>query len=184
VDRFALHAAEGRRIIIDDRGVASGKEGMMRTRPSIACCVAFVLGLCGLSALASDSIYGKVTAVRSPDVVVFNYGTGEYVLRIIGIDPPSDRARATDSRRLLSTMVLNKRVRMRLERKAPNGDMYARLYTDDPAIGIKDVGLELIRAGLARRQPTYDGKYGEMAAAESEARAARRGLWAQAAGKQ
>lgn len=150
----------------------------MRMRVLLGC-VALVLGMCGLHALAADSIYGRVTAVRSTDVVVFNYGKGEYVLRIIGIDPPSDTARSTASRRFVSNMVLGKNVRMRLERKAPNGDLYARLYTDDPVIGIKDVGLELIRAGLARRQPTYDGKYGEMAAAENEARTARRGVWAQ-----
>lgn len=155
----------------------------MRTNASIACFVAVVLGLCGSPALAADSIYGRVTAVRSPDVVVFNYGTGQgagqYVLRIIGIDPPTDRARVADSTRFLSNLVLNKNVRMRLERKAPNGDLYARLFTDDPVNGIKDVGLEMIRAGLARRQPTYDGKYGEMAAAENEARSARRGIWSQ-----
>ncbi len=150
----------------------------MRTRASIACFVAVVLGLSGAGALAADSIYGRVTAVRGPDVVVFNYGAGQYVLRIIGIDPPTERARAAESRTFLSNLVLNKNVRMRLERKAPNGEMYARLFTDDPTNGVKDVGLEMIRAGLARRQPTYDGKYGEMAAAENEARSARRGLWA------
>jgi endonuclease YncB( thermonuclease family) len=56
--------------------------------------------------------------------------------------------------------------------------MLARLFTAEPAIGIGDVGLELVRAGLARRQPNYDYKYGELAAAEKEARTAKRGLWA------
>ena len=39
---------------------------------------------------------------------------------------------------------------------------------------------KLLRAGLARKQPGYDEKYRELAAAESEARAAGRGLWASA----
>jgi endonuclease YncB( thermonuclease family) len=56
--------------------------------------------------------------------------------------------------------------------------MMARLFTDDPEIGIKEVGVELVRAGLARRQKGFDLKYGELAAAEKEAQGARRGLWA------
>jgi endonuclease YncB( thermonuclease family) len=152
----------------------------MRTIAPIACCVVLAMGMRGAPAFAADSIYGRVTAVKSADVVVFNYGKGEYVLRVIGVDPPDDERRSADSRRFVANLVLGKNVRARIERKAPNGEMYARLYTDDPTIGIKDVGLELIRAGLARRQPTYDGKYGEMAAAEDEARNARRGIWVQA----
>jgi endonuclease YncB( thermonuclease family) len=153
----------------------------MRTRrASIACCVVLVIGIQWARVFAGDSIYGRVTTVKSADVVVFNYGKGEYVLRLIGVDPPDDERRSGEARRFVSNLVLGRNVRARIERKAPSGEMYARLYTDNPTTGIKDVGLELIRAGLARRQPAYDGKYGEMAAAEEEARNARRGIWAQA----
>jgi endonuclease YncB( thermonuclease family) len=55
--------------------------------------------------------------------------------------------------------------------------MLGRLDTDDPAIGIKDVGVELVRAGLARVQPGFGG---DLAKAENEARQAGRGLWAAA----
>ena len=130
-------------------------------------------------ASAADSLYGRITAVRSADVVVLNYGTGEYVVRIVGIVPPSGApARAREARQFVSNLLLGKNARMRLERRGPNNEMVARLYTDDPVNGIKDVGLELLKAGLVRHEPTYDGKYGEMAAAENEARTARRGLWA------
>lgn len=135
-----------------------------------------MVGLC--SVFAADSLYGRVTAVRSANLVVLNYGKGEYVVRIVGIDPPQDAARAREARQFVSNLVLKKMARMRLEGKAPNGEMVARLFTDEPKNNIKDVGLELLRSGLARRQTTFDYKYGELAAAEREARDARRGIWA------
>jgi endonuclease YncB( thermonuclease family) len=56
--------------------------------------------------------------------------------------------------------------------------MVGRLYTDDPDFGIKDIGIELVRSGLAFRQLNYRGyMYGEMSAAEAEARQAQRGFW-------
>ena len=48
--------------------------------------------------------------------------------------------------------------------------MWARLLTADSVVGLnRDVGLELVRAGLARRRQDYDYKYGELSAAENEA---------------
>ena len=41
--------------------------------------------------------------------------------------------------------------------------------------------MELLRAGMARREEGYDYKYGELSAAEKEAQTAKRGLWAQTA---
>jgi endonuclease YncB( thermonuclease family) len=71
---------------------------------------------------------------------------------------------------------------MRLGSRSENGEMVARLLTDDPVNGIKDVGLELVRAGLARRQQgedaQFDYKYGDLSAAEREAQKARLGIWA------
>jgi len=39
-------------------------------------------------AFAGDSLYGKVTAVKSADVVTFAYGAGQYELRLVGIEVP------------------------------------------------------------------------------------------------
>jgi endonuclease YncB( thermonuclease family) len=126
---------------------------------------------------AGDSLYGRVTAVRSADAVVFDYGAGQYNIRIVGIDPPQQGRLADEARQFVSNLVLDKNVRIRFEQRAANGEMVARLFTDDPAIGIREVGVELLRNGLARREPNYDYKYGELSAAENEAQAARRGLW-------
>ncbi len=135
-----------------------------------------------LPAFAGDSLYGKVTEVRSADVVILDYGKGQYVIRIIGIDVPKEGPVANEARQFVSKLVLGKNARIRFEGRAPNGEMVSRLYTDDPVIGIKDVGLELVRVGLARRQKGEDYqfgyKYGELSVAEREAQKARRGLWA------
>jgi endonuclease YncB( thermonuclease family) len=55
--------------------------------------------------------------------------------------------------------------------------MVGRLYTDEAgAKKNRDVGVELVRSGLAQKQARYDYKYGELSAAEAEAKTARRGL--------
>lgn len=112
--------------------------------------------------------------------MVLDYAAGRYVIRIVGIDAPqAGQPLAKEAKQFVAGLVLGKKVRMRFERRAKNGEMVSRLFTDDPVIGIKEVGVELVKAGLARRQKDYDYKYGELSAAENEARAAGRGLWAQ-----
>src|SRR5262249_26776112 len=147
------------------------------------CFIACLVLLAGSHrAFAGDSLYGKVREVRSADVVVLESGPGRAVIRIIGIDVPKEGPIATQAREFVSKLVLGKNARIRLGSRAENGDLVSQLFTDDPAIGIKDVGLELVRNGLARRQQGQDYqfgyKYGELSAAEREARRARRGLWA------
>ena len=138
-----------------------------------------VLGISVASAFAGDSIYGKVTAVRSGQIVVLNYGAGEYVVRLVGVDVPTGaQARSQDARALVTRLLLGKNGRLQFERRAPNGEMLGRMFTDDPATGIQDVGIELLRAGLARRQANYNDKTGDLLTAEREAQTARRGLWA------
>lgn len=140
-----------------------------------------VLLLGSLLAFAGDAFGGKVKAVRNAEVVVVDYGRGEYVVRIVGIAAPLEEPIATEAKQFLTKMVLGQEVRARFEGKNPNGEMVSRLYVGDPG---KDVGLELLRAGLARRPqgPDYQFgyKYGELTKAENEARENKRGLWATA----
>ena len=102
----------------------------------------------------------------------------QLVLQLIGIDIPDDAALADQGTDFVSSLVLGNNARMRLEGRTDSGEMLVRLFTDDPIDGIQDVAVELVRAGLARRQDEFDFKYGELAAAEDEARSANRGLWA------
>lgn len=127
-----------------------------------------------------DSAYGRIVDVRRADVVVFAHGPRTYTLRLAGISVSADKKSANAAMALLRALVLNRDVRVRLEAHPPDGELRARVFTADPPTAIRDVSVELVRAGLVRRQGRVDFKYGELAAAEKEARTARRGLWSAA----
>ncbi|HEX6901898.1 MAG TPA: thermonuclease family protein [Thermoanaerobaculia bacterium] len=141
---------------------------------------AAILGLLalGLPAHAGDSLYGRVTEVKSGNIVTLDYGAGQYELRLVGIELPNDKVLSERATGLVKRLVLGKNARMRFEGRSEDGVMNARLFTDDPEQGIQEVAVELLRAGLVKRAKDVDFKYGELSAAESEARDARRGLWA------
>jgi endonuclease YncB( thermonuclease family) len=125
-------------------------------------------------AKAGDVISGKVIEVKSADLVVLDYGHGTYNVRIAGISVPKGGPIATQAKQLVTTLVLGMTVRGRFEYRNKNGEMIAQLFVGDPGT---DVGIELVKQGLARRQSNYDYKYREMSKAEDEARRSRRGLW-------
>lgn len=126
-------------------------------------------------AFKGDSLYGKVTAVKNAAEMTFEANSVNYNIRLVGVDVPISVA--DSAVQFVSKLILGKNARMRFEGRTPNNVMMVRLFTDDPIIGIKEVGLELLKVGLARRQRNYDYKYGELAAAEREAQEAKRGLW-------
>jgi endonuclease YncB( thermonuclease family) len=137
-----------------------------------------ILGTGGQPVHAGDSMYGKVTEVKSADTVSFESGPEKYVLRLVGIETEKSGPVATKAVEAVRKMVLGQNARMRFEGLGEDGLMRSRLFTDDPKLGIHEVAIELVRAGLARRQEGFDFQYGELAAAENEAKTARRGLWA------
>jgi|SRR5882724_7883362 len=138
-------------------------------------CLILLVGL--LPALAGEAFSGKVTQVKSAGLMVVDYGHGQYVVRIVGIDVPKEGPIAAEAKQFLTKMVLGKVVRARFEGRNNEGEMVSRLFIGEPG---KEVGIELLKAGLARRQTNYDYKYGELSKAEGQAREARRGLWATA----
>lgn len=149
--------------------------------PRFRACLVLLAAL--LPALAAGKAqYGKVTEVRSASVVILDVDTERHVIRIVGIDVPTEEPIASEAKQFVANLVLGKNASMRLASRAENGDLFGQLLTDDPVIGIKDVGLELMKTGMARRQRGEDYqfgyKYGELSAAEREAQQARRGLWA------
>ena len=151
----------------------------MRTKCAAAAILSlWTLALGGSPARAGDSLYGKVTDVKSGNVVTFESGGEKYDLRLVGIDEAKNDQLAAGAAKLTASLVLGKNARMRFEGLDKDGLMRARLFTDDPVLGIKEVAQELVRAGFVRRRMGFDFKYGELAAAENEARSARRGLWA------
>lgn len=144
----------------------------------------FIFGAGLISANFGDSLYGKVTAVKSATEMTFVYETGKdglkqdsgkYEIQLLGIEVPNKVNR--DATRFVSELILFKEVQMRFEGRTKEGIMLCRLYTADPKKEIREVALELVKAGLAQRQKNYDFKYGELSLAEREAQKAKLGLW-------
>lgn len=141
---------------------------------------------------AGDSLYAAVTEVQDGTHVTLDYGTGVYIVRIAGIVSPDDPTAEREAVDFVSKLLLGKNARLHLDEQEEEGDqvptdepqpepdaLAGRLFTDDPVIGIQDVGLEMVRAGLAFADPKYEGyPYGDMVTAEFQAREAQRGIWA------
>lgn len=146
----------------------------MRKPTALAMLVALVTLTAGFS--LGDSLFGRVTAVRSADLVVFAHPTGSYNLRLVGIVVPKDRASADRAALFVRNMVLGKPARLRNEGRTREGELRARLFTADA--NIREVAVELVRAGMVSKAANFDFKYGELGSAQKEAQSARRGLWA------
>jgi endonuclease YncB( thermonuclease family) len=130
-------------------------------------------------ALAGDSTYGTITEVKSVDVVVLDCGRDKYNVRLIGIEAPEDPALAKKGVQLLSNLILKKRVQMRFEYRNDKMEMVARILTLQTAkADVTDAGERLVAAGLARREQGFDYKCGCLTKAETEAKQAKRGIWA------
>ena len=161
-------------------------ESRLMTRPPPRLARAAILAILATACLvispyairAGDSLYGRVTGVRRADLVTFDYGAGTYQIRLAGVVVPQERAAVQVATQFVSDMLLNKNARLRFGGRTPQGEMVGKIFTDDPEIGIRDVAVEMVRAGLARRDLRYTGyRYGEMTTAEEEAQSARRGIW-------
>jgi endonuclease YncB( thermonuclease family) len=142
---------------------------------------ALALALMPLSpASAGDSFVGRVTAVKGANVITMQQGTIVYDVRINGIVVDQDPTLARAARDAVSQMVLGKNVRLRFD-GLYDGQMTGRIKIGaigKPEEQVRDLGVELVRDGLVRRDTAYAKyKYGQMEQAESEARQNRRGLW-------
>ena len=69
-------------------------------------CLVLLVGV--LPAFAGDSLYGKVTEVRSADTVVLDHGKGTYIVHIIGIDVPKEGPIANKAKEFVAKLVLGK----------------------------------------------------------------------------
>ena len=100
----------------------------MRNRRAIGVFLGLLIFGEGLfPAFAGDSLYGKVTAVKSANVATLDYGTGKYDNRLIGIDVPKEGPLAEKAKQFAAKLVVGKNARMRFEGRTPNGEMISRL---------------------------------------------------------
>ena len=132
-------------------------------------------GLC-LLAYSDELLEGRVVKVADGDTItILDAANAQHKIRFHGIDAPEkSQAFGQKSKQHLSSLVFGKDVRVKYKSRDKYGRVLGTVYVDG-----KDVNLEMIRAGLAWHYKRYD-KNPAYAAAENEARAARRGLWSEA----
>lgn len=120
------------------------------------------------------TIEGKVTKIIDGDsIIVVGNDKKEYEVQIEGTDAPETKQPfGKESTEALSKMLKDKKVKVTWE-KADNFDrLLAQVFVDD-----KHANLEMIKSGMAWHFKRYN-KSEVLAKAETEAKEAKRGLWA------
>jgi endonuclease YncB( thermonuclease family) len=131
--------------------------------------------------LRAQTLAGKVIAVGDGDTVtIMDTAGARHRVRLVGVDAPERRqSYGATARAALAARVLQRQVVI----EGVGRDRYRRLL-GRVLCGGSDVNLEMVRAGLAWFYRAYGRSLSpadreRYALAEAEARAARRGLWAQ-----
>lgn len=135
-----------------------------------------------LSPHALADLTGIVVGVADGDTItVLDADKIQHKVRLTGIDAPEKKqAFGARSKQSLSDLVFNKSITVETTKR----DRYGR-ELGKVVVGGRDANLEQVRAGMAwhykkyeRTQPTIDAQV--YAEAENEAKASKRGLWADA----
>lgn len=124
---------------------------------------------------AADCITGKMTRVSDGDTVwVTDAAKLKHKVRLDRIDAPEkDQPWGRESSAVLKGWVFGKDVRVEYAKRDQYGRILGIVFN-----GTNEVNLAMVRSGNAWHYSYFD-KTSEYAAAEVEARAARRGLWSQ-----
>lgn len=128
-----------------------------------------------IAVVHAGQITGKVVSVADGDTITVLTGAKESVkVRFYGIDAPESRqAFGARAKQELSGLVFGKVVTV----DVVDVDQYGRSVGRVGIAGM-DVNLEMVRRGFAWWYRAYAKKDATLAAAETEARNAGRGLWA------
>lgn len=140
---------------------------------------AFLFAALALPCAAAE-LTGRVVGVSDGDTItVLDTNHMQYKIRLAGIDAPeSKQAFGSRSKQHLSSLVYNRQVLVEWNKLDRYGRTVGVVLVDG-----HDANLEQVRAGMAwwyrqyaREQTPDDRRFYE--SAEQEARAAKRGLWA------
>ena len=127
-----------------------------------------------ISHSAVREIVGKVTRVSDGDTVWVTDSAGKHKIRLNRIDAPeSDQPFGKESTAHLKSLIGGRVVRV----EYAGTDQYGRIL-GIIFFGETDINLQMVRDGCAWHYSHFD-KTPAYAAAEREARAAKRGLWAE-----
>jgi len=138
----------------------------------IAVCMLFLAALNPL--LADDTVEGKVTRIIDGDsILVTDSKLVEYEVQLEGIDAPELKQDfGKESTEGLTKLLKGKTVRLTWKSKDNFERLLAQVYD-----GEKHINMEMIKSGMAWHFKRYN-KDETLAEAESEAKEAKKGLWA------
>lgn len=144
----------------------------------LALCAALLVGI----QATAGTIEGRVVAVADGDTItVLDSTNTQHKIRLAGIDAPEKKQPyGQRSKQSLSDLVFEKAVVVETDKR----DKYSREVGKVLVVGM-DANLEQVIRGMAWHYKAYEREQSPndrklYAAGESEARAARRGLWADA----
>ncbi|MBI5202349.1 MAG: thermonuclease family protein [Elusimicrobia bacterium] len=121
-----------------------------------------------------ESYSARVVRVKDGDTLVVLRDSREVTVRLYGADAPESKQKlGSAATRFSSTAALGKQVWLTIRAK----DRYGRTVADVRLPDGRRLGLELVLAGMARWYSRYAPEDKDLAKAEAEARAARRGMW-------
>ena len=134
--------------------------------------LAILLLLC--SPLAAGELRGKVVSIADGDTItILDAEKVQHKIRLDGIDAPEKgQAFGTKSREALGRKVHERDVRIEWEKRDRYQRIIGKVYVDSRLIN-----REMVSEGMAWRYVKYS-KDPELIRAETEAREAKRGLWA------
>ena len=171
---------------IDPDAIAGGSEaGLQRARTVlrwvIAAALAVALALFYVLSASAEELVGKVVRVADGDTItVLDAGNQQHKIRLMGIDAPEKgQPYGNKSRDSLASMVAGRNVTVEWHKRDRYGRLVGQVFADT-----HDVGLVQIERGMAwhykqyAREQRHDDAQA-YAGAEVEAKAVRRGLWAE-----
>ena len=142
----------------------------------VACCMCLSAETVGarINTVANtNSVSGRVISVADGDTItIIGDGNAQYKIRLNAIDAPEkSQAFGQKSKQQLANYVFGKDVTVTWKSK----DKYGRVL-GTVLVGGKDINLQMVRDGYAHHYKRFDSSPA-YAAAETEARQNRRGLW-------
>lgn len=140
--------------------------------------LALALGLALPLVARAETLKGKVVMVLDGDLLAIDRPEGPVTVRLQAVDcPEPGQPHADAARAFTSRLALGKPVSATLGAKDPDGRVRARVCLGSTREA-RCLDEELLRAGLAWRDPLETSE--ALGKLEAQARAARRGLWADA----
>ena len=143
----------------------------------VACCMCLSAEPVGVrinTVTNTNFVSGRVISVADGDTItIIGDGNTQYKIRLNAIDAPEKSQNfGQKSKQQLSNYVFGKDVTVTWKSKDKYGRVLGTVF-----VGGKDINLQMVRDGYAHHYKRFDSSPA-YAAAETEARQMRRGLWA------